>query len=46
MIAVLPYGSGPALLKQIEGQQQRQTTIALFTLFSQQNSLQLGSNEN
>ena len=45
IIAGLPYGSGPALLQQIEHQQQRQTTMALFTLFSQLISLRLGSGE-
>ena len=46
IIAGLPFGSGPALLSQIENQQQRQTTMALFTLFSQLISLQLNSGEN
>ena len=46
IIAGLPYGSGPALLRQIENQQQRQTTMALFTLFSQLISLRMGSGEN
>ena len=35
VIAGLPYGSGLKLLKQIKNTQQRQTTMALYTLFSQ-----------
>ena len=46
IIAGLPYGSGPTLLRQIKNQQQRQTTMALFTLFSQLISLRLNSGEN
>ena len=45
IIAGLPYGSGPTLLKQIKNQQQRQTTMALFTLFSQLITLQLRPGE-
>ena len=45
VIAGLPYGAGPALLKQIENQQERQTTMALFTLFDQLISIKLGSKE-
>ena len=44
-IAGLPYGAGEALLNQIENQQQRQTTMALFTLFDQLISLRLGAEE-
>ena len=46
VIAGLPYGAGPALLDQIENQQERQTTMALFTLFDQLISLKLGAKEN
>ena len=45
IIAGLPYGSGPALLKQIEAQQTRQTTMALFTLFTNLITLRLGTGE-
>ena len=45
LISGLPYGAGPALLKQIESQQERQTTMALFTLFDQLISLRLGPKE-
>ena len=45
VIAGLPYGAGPALLNQIENQQERQTTMALFTLFDQLISLKLGAKE-
>ena len=45
IIAGLPYGNGPMLLKQIEGQQQRQTTMALFTLFSKLITIKFGDNE-
>ena len=45
IIAGLPYGAGEALLNQIENQQQRQTTMALFTLFDQLISLRLGAQE-
>ena len=46
IIAGLPYGAGPALLKQIESQRKRQTTMALFTLFTQLIGLQLKPKEN
>ena len=45
IIAGLPYGSGVRLLRQIENQQQRQTTMALFTLFSKLITLQLKPGE-
>ena len=45
IIAGLKYGSGPALLSQIETQQQRQTTMALFTLFTQLITIQLRPKE-
>lgn len=45
IVAGLPYGSGPTLLKQIESQQTRQTTMALFTLFTNLITLRLGPNE-
>ena len=45
VIGGLPYGAGPTLLEQIRNLQQRQTTMALFTLFSQLISLQLRSGE-
>ena len=45
LIAGLPYGSGPKLLMQVKNMQQRQTTMALFTLFSQLITLQLRSGE-
>ena len=35
VIGGVPFGNGLALLTQIKGQKQRQTTMALFTLFSQ-----------
>lgn len=35
IISNVPYGNGVVLLRQIKGQQQRQTTMALFMLFSQ-----------
>ena len=46
VISGLPYGSGPALLDQIENQQERQTTMALFTLFDQLITIKLGAKEN
>ena len=45
VIAGLPYGSGPNLLVQVKNMQQRQTTMALFTLFSQLISMQLRTGE-
>ena len=45
IIAGLPYGAGPKLLAQIEGQQRRQTSMALYTLFSQLITIQLASGE-
>ena len=45
VIAGLPYGSGMKLLFQVKHMQQRQTTMALFTLFSQLISMQLRSGE-
>ena len=45
VIAGLPYGSGMQLLSQVKHMQQRQTTMALFTLFSQLISVQLRSGE-
>ena len=45
IIAGLPYGSGPKLLKQVKSMQQRQTTMALFTLFSQLINIQLAGTE-
>ena len=45
IIAGLPYGSGPKLLSQVKTMQQRQTTMALFTLFSQLINIQLTGHE-
>ena len=45
LIAGLPYGCGPKLLAQVKSMQQRQTTMALFTLFSQLITLHLKSGE-
>ena len=45
VIAGLPYGSGPKLLRQIRHTQQRQTTMALYTLFSQLITMQMRSKE-
>ena len=45
VIAGLPYGSGPKLLRQIRHTQQRQTTMALYTLFSQLITMQMRNKE-
>jgi len=45
IIAGLPYGSGPKLLAQVKNMQQRQTTMALFTLFNSLISMYLRSGE-
>ena len=45
VIAGLPYGSGPKLLRQIQHTQQRQTTMALYTLFSQLITMQMRNKE-
>ena len=45
VIAGLPYGSGPKLLRQIQQTQQRQTTMALYTLFSQLITMQMRNKE-
>ena len=45
MIAGLPYGSGPKLLARVKSTQQRQTTMALLTLFIQLITIQLKPNE-
>ena len=45
MMAGLPYGSGPKLLARVKGTQQRQTTMALLTLFIQLITIQLKPNE-
>ena len=43
LIAGLPYGSGPKLLIQVKNMQQRQTNMALLTLFSELINIQLAS---
>ena len=45
MMAGLPYGSGPKLLARVKSTQQRQTTMALLTLFIQLITIQLKPNE-
>ena len=45
MMAGLPYGSGPKLLARVKNTQQRQTTMALLTLFIQLITIQLKPNE-
>ena len=45
MIAGLPYGCGPKLLARVKSTQQRQTTMALLTLFIQLITIQLKPNE-
>ena len=45
IIAGLPYGSGQKLLRQVKTMQQRQTTMALFTLFNQLINMQLAGGE-
>ena len=45
VIAGLPYGSGPKLLMQVKNMQQRQTNMALFTLFTQLITMQLKGSE-
>ena len=45
LIAGLPYGSGPALLLQVKNMQQRQTNMALLTLFSELINIQLSGNK-
>ena len=45
VIAGLPYGSGLRLLNQIRQTQQRQTTMALYTLFSNLITIQMRANE-